>query len=99
MRPRMSAPARPLPRASLAATCLGHAAVFGWAASALPWRSGTMFALILTLLALLHVATAVVALLRKPAWLLQVWRALSMASLLAFVVIGWSMIAAALYVA
>jgi hypothetical protein len=87
-----------LPRSSLAATCFGHAAVLGWAASALPWRSGTLFALILSLLAVLHVATAVIALLRKPAWLLQVWRALSIASALAFVVIGWSMLAAALYV-
>ena len=89
---------QPLPRSSLAATCFGHAAVFGWAASALPWRSGTMFAVILALLAVLHVATAVTALLRKPEWLLQVWRALSIVSLLAFAVVGWSMIAAALYV-
>jgi hypothetical protein len=97
MRPVMSL--QPLPRVSLAATCLGHAAIFGWAASALPWRSGTAFAVVLTLLAVLHVATAVTALLRKPTWLLWAWRALSIASALAFLLIGWSMAAAALYVA
>jgi len=89
----------PLPRTSLAATCLGHAAVLGGAAAVLPWRSGTLFALILTLLALLHVATGVTALLKKPEWLLHVWRALSVASAVAFLVVGWSMAAAAIYVA
>jgi hypothetical protein len=88
----------PLPRASLALTCFGHAAVFGWAATALPWRSGTTFALTLTLLAVLHVATAVTALLRKPAWLTWAWRSLTLVSALAFLGIGWSMAAAALYI-
>lgn len=106
MRPRMSessplpppTPPRPLPRLSLALICLAHAALFGWAASALPWRSGTAFALIFTLLALLHVATAVTALLRKPAWLRWAWRALSIGSALTFLLVGWSMAAAAIYV-
>lgn len=89
----------PLPRASLAVTCLGHAAVLGGAAAVLPWRSGTSFAVILTLLAVLHVATGITALLKKPEWLLQVWRVLSVASALAFVVVGWSMAAGAIYVA
>ena len=68
MRPRMSDPSPSLPRASLAATCFGHAVVFAWAGSALPWRSGTLFAALATLLSLLHLATAVTALLRRPAW-------------------------------
>ncbi len=94
----MSAPPQPLPRLNLALTCFGHAAVFGWAASALPWRSGTAFAVSLTLLAILHVATAVTALLQKPAWLVWAWRALSVVSALVFVTVGWSMAAAAIYV-
>jgi hypothetical protein len=89
---------RPLPRSSLTATCLGHAAVFAWAAANLPWRSGTAFAVICSILTLLHVTTAVTALLRKPEWLVRVWRVLSVASALAFLVLGWSMAAAALYV-
>src|SRR5260221_8251701 len=96
MRPRMSAQPQPFPRTSLAATCVGHAAIFGWAAASLPWRSGTLFALILSVLALLHAATAVIALLRRPLWLLWIWRALTIASAFAFVVVGWSMAAAAL---
>jgi hypothetical protein len=98
MRPRMSAPSLPLPRVSLAVTCFGHAAVFGWAGATLPWRSGTTFALSLSLLSVLHFATAVTALLRRPAWLTWAWRALSVFSILVFVTVGWSMAAAALYV-
>jgi hypothetical protein len=79
--------------------CLGHAAIFGWAAAYLPWRSGTMFALIFGSLALLHVATTITALLRKPEWLLWTWRALTLASALSFAAIGWTLAAAALYVA
>lgn len=94
----MSAPPLPLPRVSLAVTCLGHAAIFGWAGAALPWRSGTTFALSLSLLSALHFATAVTALLRRPAWLTWTWRALSVLSVLVFVIMGWSMAAAALYV-
>lgn len=90
---------RVLPRYSLASTCLGHAVVLGSAAAFLPWRSGTLFAVTLGLLTLLHVATAVVALLNKPEWLLEVWRALSVASALAFLVMTWSVAAAAIYVA
>ena len=95
----MSVPPQPLPRLSLAATCLGHAIVLGSAAAALPWRSGTTFAVTLTLLTVLHLVTGVTALLRRPQWLIWAWRALSVASGLAFVIIGWSMAAAALYVA
>jgi len=94
----MSESSPQLPRVNLAVTCLGHAAVFGWAASALPWRSGTTFALAASLLTLLHLATAVTALLRRPTWLVWAWRALSIGSALTFVGVGWSMAAAAIYV-
>ena len=90
----MSAP----PRLDLAITCLGHALIFGWAAAALPWRSGTTFSMSLAGLALLHVATALSVLLRKPTWLKWSWRALSLASAAAFVGFSWSLCAAALYV-
>jgi hypothetical protein len=50
------------------------------------------------LLALLHVATAAAALLRKPTWLLWAWRTLSLTSGVAFVGFTWSIAAAALYV-
>ena len=100
MRPRMSDPAesKPLPRMSLAAICLAHAAVLSLAATTLPWRSGTSFALLLWLLVILHVATATTAVLKRPVWQLWSWRALSLTSLLAFLVAGWSMAAATLYV-
>jgi hypothetical protein len=94
----MSASSLPLPRVSLAVTCFGHAAVFGWAGAALPWRSGTTFALSLSVLSVLHLATAIASLLRKPTWLTWTWRALSVFSVLVFVIVGWSMAAAALYV-
>jgi hypothetical protein len=86
------------PRFGLAATCLGHAAIFAWAATTLPWRSGSTFTLTLSVLALLHFSTATAALLRKSTWLLWSWRALSAVSALAFVGFSWSIAAAALYV-
>jgi hypothetical protein len=94
----MSVPSPPLPRLSLAATCLGHAALFAWAAAALPWRPGTTFSVSLGLLVILHLATAVTALLKKPTWLRWSWRALSVVSALTFLIMGWSMAAAAIYV-
>jgi hypothetical protein len=90
----MSAP----PQLGLAITCLGHAAIFSWAATALPWRSLTTFSVCLAVLTLLHLATALSVLLRKPTWLLWSWRALSVASGLAFIGFTWSLTAAALYV-
>lgn len=98
MRPRMSDTPQPLPRVSLAVTCFGHAAIFGWAGATLPWRSGTTFAAAVSLLAVLHLTTGVLALVRKPEWLTWSWRALSVVSGLVFVILGWSMAAAAIYV-
>src|SRR5689334_4321610 len=98
MRPPMSDTPKPLPRYGLAAACLGHAAIFGWAASVLPWRSGTSFAVTMTMLTVLHLLTAVAAASGKRTALVWSWRALSLGSFIAFAIIGWSMAAAALYV-
>lgn len=86
------------PRYSLAIVCLLHALIFAWAASTLPWRSGTGFSVLLLLLTLLHVATAAAALARQPVALLWTWRALSAGSALAFVLFSWFAAATALYV-
>jgi hypothetical protein len=86
------------PRLGLAFTCLAHAAIFAWAASSLPWRSGTTFSVALAVLTLLHLATAAAVLLRRAPILLWAFRALSIASALAFVGFTWSVLAAALYV-
>jgi hypothetical protein len=95
----MSEPSSPpLPRFGLAAVCLAHAVVLGLAATTLPWRPGTTSAVILWLLVALHVATAVTAVLQRALWLTWSWRALSVVSLLAFVLSVFSMSAAALYV-
>lgn len=98
----MSDPSPPLPRWSLATTCLLHALVFGLFATTLPWRSGTSFSIILGVLTLLHLTTAGLAALERPVWravwLVRSWRALSIASLLAFVVFTWSIALAASYV-
>ncbi|MDF3067688.1 MAG: hypothetical protein K0R38_3289 [Polyangiaceae bacterium] len=96
--PRMSATPPPLPRSSLAVTCFGHALLFAWAAAVLPWRSGTTFAISLTVLALLHSSTGVLALLKRPHWLIWSWRALSIVSLLVFALMGGALAAGAIYV-
>jgi hypothetical protein len=94
----MSETPQPLPKLSLAVTCFGHALVFGWAGATLPWRPGTTFAAAVSLLAVLHLVTGVLALVAKPTWLTWSWRALSVFSGLVFVILGWSMAAAAIYV-
>jgi hypothetical protein len=94
----MSASPPHLPRFSLAAICLGHAALLAWAAAKLPWRSGTAFAVSLTLLALLHASTACGALLKQANWLVWSWRALTAASILVFLIMGYAIAALALYV-
>ncbi|HEY6081320.1 MAG TPA: hypothetical protein VIW29_21040 [Polyangiaceae bacterium] len=88
----------PLPRFSLAAACLAHAAILSSAALTLPWRSGTSFALLLGVLTALHVTTGVAALVGRREWLVWSWRALSLSSLIAFAVLAWWMAATAIYV-
>jgi hypothetical protein len=94
----MSAPLPPLPRFSLPATCFAHAGLLGWAAATLPWRSGTTFTVLLGLLVVLHTSTALAALLQKSEWLRRSLQALTIASALTFLIMAWSMLAAALYV-
>jgi hypothetical protein len=61
-----------LPRASLAVLSLIHSLAFGASAALLPWPTFTVFALLAALLALAHLATAVLAALgsraRGVAW-------------------------------
>lgn len=67
--------------ALLSATC-ASAALFAWATLELPSRPGSLPALLLAALALAHVATFAVGMLR-PRHLRSWWRALSWGSLLA----------------
>ncbi|MDC0666605.1 hypothetical protein [Nannocystis radixulma] len=57
-----SSSSRPVPRWSLAALALGHACIFAWAASVLPWQRWTAFAAMTAVLALAHTVTAALAL-------------------------------------
>lgn len=60
------------PRWTLAALALGHAGVFGWAATVLPWQRWTAFAAMTAALALAHLVTGLLALAgsrhRRRAW-------------------------------
>jgi len=88
----------PLPRWSLTLVCGVHAAVFAWAADALPWREWTAFAIAAAAVATLHALTALLAALRARA-LSPVWRALSAVSLVFLAWCLWQVIATATYVA
>ncbi len=85
-----------LPRWSLAALCLGHAAVFAWSAWTLPWGQWTVFAACCAALSLMHVATASLAALgARP--LAVAWRIQSLAALAFLIYMGWSLLTSALY--
>lgn len=64
-----------IPRWNLAVLCSIVAALCGWAAVVLPWRSWTTFAITTTIVGLAHVATALLAVIGSPlraaAWRLQ----------------------------
>ena len=66
------APADTTPRWILAALALGHAGVFGWAATVLPWERWTLFAAMTAGLGLAHAVTGLLALAgsrhRRLAW-------------------------------
>src|SRR5262245_25198046 len=85
------------PRWSLAVTSALHAVVFGWAAIVLPWRAWTAFAIVTSLLAALHLATAVLAALGHRL-LPLVWRAQSSLALAYLVYLGWGLFSSAWYV-
>jgi hypothetical protein len=69
---RMATAADLTPRWILAALALGHASVFGWAATVLPWQRWTLFAAMTAALALAHAVTGALALAgsrhRRIAW-------------------------------
>ncbi len=88
----------PLSRWSLAVLSLAAAAVLGWGARTLPWEQLTTFAVLTGLLALLHLATGVLALAgagaRARAWRVQSWAALAWLGWIA-----WKLSTAAVYIA
>jgi hypothetical protein len=89
---------RPLPRWSLAALSLTIAAILAWCASMLPWHEWTLFAVVTTVVALLHLGTGVLALLghdaRGPAWR---WSSTGAIAYLAY--LTWNLVTSAVYVA
>jgi hypothetical protein len=86
------------PRWSLALVTTAHALLFAWAACVLPWRGGTLFAVLTALLAAMHAATAVLAAVRSR-FLAPAWRILALLSLAYLVKIGWDVITSAVYIA
>lgn len=86
-----------LPRASLAAIALLHALVFGAAARFLPWPTFTVFSLLAGLLAVLHLATALFAVLGARL-LGRIWRAASLVSLGFFFYFAYATLGSGLYV-
>ena len=92
---RTQAPQRvPMPRWSLAFLSAVHAAIFGFAASVLPWKAWTLFAAICAALALLHAATGLLAALRHGS-LARAWRVQALASLTFLVYVAWGMLSSA----
>lgn len=97
-----ASPTPPLPRGWLAGASFAHAAVFTWAALVLPWKSWTFFAVATSSLALLHLATGVLASL-PPAlrWrrraLRLTWRGQAAASLAWLAYVGWGVLSSAWY--
>lgn len=87
----MSAPA---PRWSLALCCSLIAALCGWAATVLPWRSWTTFAILTALVGLVHAVTAVLALLGKPARV-RAWRIQAMVALGYLAYLTWNLVGSA----
>ncbi|HRI11110.1 MAG TPA: RNB domain-containing ribonuclease, partial [Nannocystaceae bacterium] len=88
----------PLPRWSLAGLALLHGAVLAAAASVLPWRPGTPFAALTTVLALAHFVTAALAVVGSPRRALA-WRITSLAALLFLAYHTWLLVDAATYIA
>ena len=90
--------AEPLPRWSLAG-CAGLAAlVLGSAAAVLPWGDWTTFAILTSIVALLHALTAVLAVTGHRSRALA-WRVQAIAALAYLVWITWNMVTSASYVA
>ncbi len=75
-----------------------QAALFGWAAWALPWQSWTIFSLLSGLLAVLHAATAGAALLRLTVDQ-TLWKSSSLTGLALLAVVSWQAFTGGAYVA
>jgi hypothetical protein len=89
---------RPLPRWSLTLVAGLHAAIFAWAATKLPWSDVSTFTIVCWLLALGHFATAIAAAGKLQA-LARIWQVVSIASLLVFTFLSWSLLRSASYLA
>lgn len=74
------------------------AAVLGWGAVMLPWASWTVFAVITTVVAVVHGLTAALALLGHPLRV-AMWRAQAWASLTYLGYLTWNLVSSAYYVA
>ena len=89
---------RSLPRWSLAFTSGLVALVCGWAATVLPWREWTVFSALTTVVALVHAATAVAALLGHPGRRL-LWRLQAIVALTYLAYLTWNLLTSAVYIA
>ncbi|MEX1366613.1 MAG: hypothetical protein AB1Z98_26040 [Nannocystaceae bacterium] len=89
---------RELPRWWPAVLSALTAAIFGWAATVLPWQEWTTFSIVTTAVAVTHLGHAVLALIghrsRAPAWRLQ-----SLVALVYLAYISWNMFSASTYIA
>ncbi len=86
------------PRWSLGGLALVHALVFAWAASVLPWRSWTLFAVTTAVLAAGHLATAALALAGSRHRLVA-WRVTSLYALAYLALHTWTAVRAGIYIA
>lgn len=85
-----------LPRWSLAGLCGFYALTLLWCAAVLPWRSGTLFSVLTSVLGISNAVVAVLAGLRHR-WLSQAWRGLAWATLSYFLWLAWQVVTSALY--
>lgn len=87
-----------LPRGAVAGLSAVTGAIFAWAAVLLPWRAWTSFAVLTAIVAAVHLATAVLALVGHPrtgtAWRFQAAVALAYLAYLTF-----NLLASAIYIA
>lgn len=86
------------PRWSLAIPCSLVAALCGWAATVLPWRSWTMFAVITTAVGIVHAATALLAWFGRPSRA-PAWRVQAIVSLTYLGYLTWNTLVAATSIA
>jgi hypothetical protein len=83
-----------IPRWTLAALCTFVAALGTWAATVLPWRSWTTFAIVTTAFAAAHGTTALLAWFGRPARA-AAWRVQSLVALVYLGYLTWNLVTAA----